>query len=171
MLSLWTATSADESLTVDCSNKWQLKMLIVKFNLSDTVIYSCPEILCSAVNYIQKTSLMPLDFLSSLQKVKHLVKCFVWLSAHLMARSIYIFSEYYAKDHIFWALQWNSVTLSPWMTWVDLSLVAFNLLCFTTLLCCGLLRLWMLTPHLSMSEGFTVALCVTHTSPNAWNIV
>lgn len=107
------------------------------------------------------------------QKAMHLVKCFgLWLLFFCLSYGqsiIFVFSKVYANKHFFffWVLQWNSVTFSPWMTWVDLFWVAFNLPCITTLLCCGLLRLWMLTPHLSMSEDclfylFAVYPCVTH---------
>lgn len=54
-------------------------------------------------------------------------------------------------------LQRNSITLSPWMTWADLSWVAFNLLCFTTLLCC---ECWLLTSE--CPEAFAMPLYLKH---------
>lgn len=55
-------------------------------------------------------------------------------------------------------LLWCRETVSlPRITWADLSWVAFNLLCSATSLRAALLRLLMLTPHLSsLLEGFFI---------------
>lgn len=126
-------------------------MLSVKHNISYTVIYSSPVnmqwILPKKKIHIP---LVPLGFLCTFTGIPYRKRGALWsilvmhetlsLSAHLMVWDV--FPNYYTT---FWGvLQWNNIALSPWMTGADLSWVAFNLLCFTTLLCCGC-ECWLLT--------------------------
>lgn len=71
-------------------------MLIVRFNISDIVIYSSPEtFLCSELHpetIFDPTCLSSHLYRDSLQKVKHIAKCLaVGLSAHLIARYIFFY--------------------------------------------------------------------------------